>query len=146
MPQPSAPPIALEDVRIALPDGRPVIEPDLALMRARARFAQRAFGLGKVDAVPRDLRHLALWRGRIRTPEGDHVMVVPQKPYIPIGSLRAAVTYPAVPGAYPDDDIRKALVGCASCAISPANLIARTCGRNASRAASSSGSRWPAPC
>ena len=40
---------------------------------------------------------------------GDHVMVVPQKPYIPIGSLRAAVTYPAVSGAYSDDAIRKAL-------------------------------------
>jgi len=37
------------------------------------------------------------------------VMVVPQKPYIPIATLRAAVTYPAQPGAYGDDAIRKAL-------------------------------------
>jgi putative ATP-binding cassette transporter len=36
-------------------------------------------------------------------------MVVPAKPYIPIGTLRAAVTYPAVPGSYPDADIRGAL-------------------------------------
>jgi len=35
--------------------------------------------------------------------------VVPQKPYIPIATLRAAVTYPGEPGAYPDDAIRKAL-------------------------------------
>jgi putative ATP-binding cassette transporter len=37
------------------------------------------------------------------------VMVVPQKPYIPIGTLRAAVSYPAAPDAYADDAIRKAL-------------------------------------
>jgi putative ATP-binding cassette transporter len=37
-------------------------------------------------------------------------MVVPPKPYIPINTLRAAVTYPAVAGTYSDDDIRRALV------------------------------------
>jgi putative ATP-binding cassette transporter len=37
-------------------------------------------------------------------------MVVPPKPYIPISTLRAAVTYPAVSGTYPDDEIRRALV------------------------------------
>src|SRR5262249_60926108 len=37
------------------------------------------------------------------------VMGVPPKPYIPISTLRGAVTYPAVAGAYSDDDIRKAL-------------------------------------
>jgi putative ATP-binding cassette transporter len=36
-------------------------------------------------------------------------MVVPPKPYIPISTLRSAVTYPAVPGAYTDDEIRRAL-------------------------------------
>src|SRR5581483_3715938 len=47
--------------------------------------------------------------GYVRIPEGAQVMVVPQKPYIPIGTLRAAVTYPAPPDAYPDEGIRKAL-------------------------------------
>jgi putative ATP-binding cassette transporter len=37
-------------------------------------------------------------------------MVVPPKPYIPINTLRAAVTYPAVAGTYSDDEIRAALV------------------------------------
>ena len=37
-------------------------------------------------------------------------MVVPAKPYIPIGTLRSAVTYPAVAGSYRDEDIRAALV------------------------------------
>jgi putative ATP-binding cassette transporter len=37
------------------------------------------------------------------------IMVVPAKPYIPISTLRAAVTHPGVPGTYSDDDIRRAL-------------------------------------
>jgi putative ATP-binding cassette transporter len=36
-------------------------------------------------------------------------MVVPPKPYIPINTLRAAVTYPLVPGSYSDDEIRRTL-------------------------------------
>ncbi len=48
--------------------------------------------------------------GRISEPQGARIMVLPAKPYIPIGTLRAAVTYPAVPGTYQDEDIRKALV------------------------------------
>ena len=35
---------------------------------------------------------------------------MPPKPYLPIGPLRAAVSYPALPGSYSDDDIRRALV------------------------------------
>jgi len=37
------------------------------------------------------------------------VMLLPQRPYIPIGSLRGAISYPAVEGAHPDEAIRRAL-------------------------------------
>jgi putative ATP-binding cassette transporter len=36
-------------------------------------------------------------------------MVVSAKPYIPIGSLRTGVSYPAAPGIYPEDALREAL-------------------------------------
>ena len=48
--------------------------------------------------------------GRISEARRPQIMVVPPKPYIPIGTLRSAVTYPAVPGAYRDEDIRAALI------------------------------------
>jgi vitamin B12/bleomycin/antimicrobial peptide transport system ATP-binding/permease protein len=47
--------------------------------------------------------------GRIEQPAGRSVMLLPQRPYIPIGALRGAVSYPAVAGVHPDDDIRRAL-------------------------------------
>jgi putative ATP-binding cassette transporter len=43
-------------------------------------------------------------------PEGQSVMLLPQRPYIPMGTLRAAVTYPAISGAFDDAAIRDALV------------------------------------
>ena len=48
--------------------------------------------------------------GSIHIPDGASVMVVPQKPYIPMGTLRAAVTYPTAPDAYTDEEVRQALV------------------------------------
>jgi putative ATP-binding cassette transporter len=36
-------------------------------------------------------------------------MLLPQRPYIPIGTLRNAVTYPATPETYSDEEVRDAL-------------------------------------
>ena len=47
--------------------------------------------------------------GKITLPESDKVMLLPQKPYVPIGTLRAALTYPAAPDAYPDAVVRAVL-------------------------------------
>jgi putative ATP-binding cassette transporter len=38
-------------------------------------------------------------RARVRVPDGSRLMFLPQKPYIPIGTLRDAVTYPGVAGS-----------------------------------------------
>ena len=36
--------------------------------------------------------------GQVAVPEGQIMMLLPQRPYIPIGTLRGAVTYPGVAG------------------------------------------------
>jgi putative ATP-binding cassette transporter len=105
------PDIDLEDVDLVLPDGRHIVETGhLALVSGESVAVSGPSGSGKSTLF----RAIAgIWpygEGRIRRPEGINVMVVPPKPYIPIGTLRAAVTYPAVPGAYSDEDIRSALV------------------------------------
>jgi vitamin B12/bleomycin/antimicrobial peptide transport system ATP-binding/permease protein len=38
--------------------------------------------------------------GSIVVPKGAKVMALPQRPYFPIGTLAAAVTYPAEPGTF----------------------------------------------
>ena len=50
--------------------------------------------------------------GRIRVPTGAKLLFLPQKPYIPIGALRDAVSYPAAPGTFDDAALRQALTAC----------------------------------
>ena len=47
--------------------------------------------------------------GAVTLPAEAKILLLPQRPYIPIGSLRAAVTYPANPDRYGDAVIRDAL-------------------------------------
>jgi vitamin B12/bleomycin/antimicrobial peptide transport system ATP-binding/permease protein len=47
--------------------------------------------------------------GSVTVPEGARVMVLPQRPYLPIGSLAAAVTYPAPPDQFEPAAIRTVL-------------------------------------
>jgi vitamin B12/bleomycin/antimicrobial peptide transport system ATP-binding/permease protein len=103
--------VALEDVGIALPDGRRIVEAKhLSFEAGESTLLAGPSGSGKSTLF----RSIAgIWpfgEGRILVPGLAEVMVVPQKPYIPIGTLRAAVSYPEAPDAYGDDDIRKALV------------------------------------
>jgi putative ATP-binding cassette transporter len=102
--------IGLEDVDVALPDGRiAVTAKDVTLAQGENALLMGPSGAGKSTLF----RAMAgIWPygdGRIRIPEGARVMVVPQKPYLPIAPLRAAVAYPSPPGAYGDDAIVKAL-------------------------------------
>jgi putative ATP-binding cassette transporter len=102
--------VAIEDLDIALPDGRHIIAADrLAFAAGESALVSGPSGSGK-STLFRSLS--GIWpfgEGCIHVPDGAVVMVMPQKPYIPIGTLRAAVSYPAAPDAYKDQDIRQAL-------------------------------------
>ena len=106
-----APAIGMENVDLSLPDGRHIFE---------AKHLQLSDGESVVVSGPSGSGKSTLFRaiagiwpygtGRISKPADLQVMVVPAKPYIPIGTLRSAVTYPAVGGTYSDEAIRGALV------------------------------------
>lgn len=51
-------------------------------------------------------------RGRVRVPKDAHVLFLPQKPYIPVGTLRDALSYPAASGAFSDEALQAALRDC----------------------------------
>ncbi|HKT63046.1 MAG TPA: ABC transporter ATP-binding protein/permease [Burkholderia sp.] len=50
--------------------------------------------------------------GAIDAPVGARMMFVPQTSYLPIGTLKAALTYPAAPDTFTDDACRDALRAC----------------------------------
>jgi putative ATP-binding cassette transporter len=106
----AATPVALEQVGITLPDGRRIVEAQqLSLSAGESVLLAGPSGSGKSTFFRVISGIWPFGEGRIRIPDRADVMVVPQKPYIPQGSLRAAISYPAAPGAYPDEDIRRAL-------------------------------------
>jgi vitamin B12/bleomycin/antimicrobial peptide transport system ATP-binding/permease protein len=102
--------IALDDVDLALPDARQVVRNQHLELTPRENVVLTGpSGAGKSTLFRAIGGIWPFGTGRISEPAGISTMVVPPKPYIPINTLRAAVTYPAVPGTYSDDAIRDAL-------------------------------------
>ena len=103
--------IELADLTLGLPDGRVIVaDTDVVFGAHQPALIVGPSGSGKSTL----LRAISgIWpygRGRVSVPAGARVMLVPQKPYLPIGSLRAAVAYPAESDAYTDVVLRQALV------------------------------------
>jgi putative ATP-binding cassette transporter len=104
--------MVIEDLDIWRPDGTELIRGlHLHLVEGARLLITGPSGSGKSTLF----RAIAgLWpfsRGKVLLPTAP-VLFLPQKPYIPIASLRAAVTYPNDPKAHADDEIRAALTDC----------------------------------
>ena len=66
---------------------------------------------------------VGLWpigQGRVELPAAGDVLVMPQKPYFPLGTLRQAITYPI-----PADDVDEEAVRAAMAAVGLGHLQAR---------------------
>jgi vitamin B12/bleomycin/antimicrobial peptide transport system ATP-binding/permease protein len=98
------------DVTLALPDGRRIVEAKrLALSPGESALLTGPSGSGKSTLFRAVAGIWPYCEGRIEIPEGANVMLLPQRPYVPIGSLAAAVAYPAEPEAYSRHEIAEAL-------------------------------------
>src|SRR5213593_2596168 len=95
--------LTVEGVDLYLPDGQPLIaNVNLSLLRGDTVLLGGASGSGKSTL----LRAIAgIWpfgRGEIRTSQDARVLFLPQKPYLPIGTLREVVSYPMPTGGVDD--------------------------------------------
>ncbi|HNG81395.1 MAG TPA: ABC transporter ATP-binding protein/permease, partial [Burkholderiaceae bacterium] len=97
--EPDATALRIEALSVQRPDGQPLIEVlSLTLTPGEALLVQGASGAGKTTL----LRALAgLWphaQGHLSGPTGEQALFLPQRSYLPLGSLRAALAYPGTPG------------------------------------------------
>ena len=100
----------LSNVSVRLPDGRPLLTRfDLRLEPKENVLLMGPSGSGK-STLFRVLS--GVWpyvEGKVSPPEGAKVMMLPQKPYLPIGALLAVVSYPEPAGTYDEETIRSVL-------------------------------------
>jgi putative ATP-binding cassette transporter len=101
--------LVLRDLAIALPDGRVLARAD-ATIRAGERVAiMGPAGTGKTTLFRTIAGIWPFGSGRIEMPAAARMMFLPQRPYLPLGTLRAALTYPLDPSDVPDDTVREVM-------------------------------------
>lgn len=102
--------IVLDNLQVATPDGCARLDqPQVEIGRG-----ERVLVVGESGAGKTILLHAiaGLWRwgtGRVKLPSGHRVMFMPRQPYVPLGTLRAALAYPSAPGSHQDEELAAAL-------------------------------------
>ena len=101
--------LQVKALRLYLPDGQPIIKADFDFRNGESVLISGPSGSGKSTL----LRALSgIWpfgTGVIVLPEHVTSMLLPQRPYLPQGTLRAAIAYPAAADHYTDAAIHAAL-------------------------------------
>ena len=95
-----------------LPNGTLLLKDvDLTIRQGESVLLRGPSGSGKTTLF----RVLAgLWpfgKGRIGQPRDARVLFLPQKPYLPIGTLREVLSYPEAPDRYTDEVCRRGAGG-----------------------------------
>ena len=103
--------LVMNDVSVRLPNGTQLLNSfSLVLPAGKRLLVTGPSGCGKSTL----LRALAgLWpfgAGRLMRPAGSRVLFLPQRPYLPLGTLRRAIIYPLAESDAPNDnELRRVL-------------------------------------
>ena len=87
--------LALEGMTLTLPDGRMLLEGAAARIQpGEAVLVAGPSGSGKSTLFRAIAGIWPFGAGRVRVPAGASVLFLPQRPYLPLGTLHRAVCYP----------------------------------------------------
>jgi len=102
--------IDLGQLMVQLPNGTPLVSADgLNLRGGEATLLTGPSGAGKSTLFRAIAGIWPFGSGKITTPADASVMMLPQRPYFPIGSLHAAIAYPGETGSFSAQQIKEAL-------------------------------------
>lgn len=105
--------LRLSGLDLALPEGTPLIKAvDLEVGPGESLLISGPSGIGKSTLFRAVAGIWPFGRGRIDLPATGRVLFLPQKPYLPIGSLRTVATYPRSAVGFADTQIAEALTAC----------------------------------
>jgi putative ATP-binding cassette transporter len=102
--------LSLEDVKLNLPDGSPLLDASgISIAPQESVLIQGPSGSGKSTLFRAIAGIWPFGSGRVHVPRGLARLFLPQKPYLPLGTLRDVVSYPARDAAYTNEQLVDAL-------------------------------------
>jgi len=109
-PRAGADAVAIDDLLVRLPEGAPLVAVDGIGVEAGERVLLTGpSGAGKSTLFRAIAGTWPFGSGTVFVPKGAKVMALPQRPYFPIGTLAAAVTYPAEPGTFDSEALAEVI-------------------------------------
>ena len=103
--------IDLRQLLVRLPNGTPLVSADSFSIRGNERtLVTGPSGAGKSTLFRAIAGIWPFGNGSIAIPANAKLMMLPQRPYFPVGSLQAAIVYPAEASAFSSDQVRDALI------------------------------------
>jgi putative ATP-binding cassette transporter len=102
--------LRLRDLSVMLDDGTAVVkDAEVVIMPGERVLIAGESGTGKSTLV-RAIAGLWPWgKGQVETGRGQKILLMPQRAYVPVGTLRRAATYPEPPESASDADIQRVL-------------------------------------
>src|SRR5947199_2517801 len=102
--------LKIENLELELPQGRPLLSSaTIELKPGEHVLVTGPSGAGKSTLFRALAGIWPYWKGRIKLPKGARLLFLPQKPYLPVGSLKHAVCYPEDANRFSDEEIRESL-------------------------------------
>jgi vitamin B12/bleomycin/antimicrobial peptide transport system ATP-binding/permease protein len=100
----------IDDLSVRLPQGKQLVAADgIKIEEGERVLVTGPSGSGKSTLFRAIAGRWPFGAGSIAVPVGAKVMTLPQRPYFPIGTLAAAITYPAEPGTFPTERLAEAI-------------------------------------
>jgi putative ATP-binding cassette transporter len=95
--------ISIDHLKVRLPDGEPLVDVEHIVLSPGERvLVTGPSGAGKSTLLRAVTGIWPFGSGRVTVPEDAKIMLLPQRPYFPVGPLAAAVTYPAKTDTFAD--------------------------------------------
>jgi vitamin B12/bleomycin/antimicrobial peptide transport system ATP-binding/permease protein len=103
--------IAIDRLKVQLPHGEPLVDAaHITVAPGERVLVTGPSGAGKSTLFRAIAGIWPFGSGRVTVPEDAKVLLLPQRPYFPVASLAAALTYPARLGTFNDARLADALV------------------------------------